>query len=147
MSLPAHGYPVKNGLVIPGHEIWFEFSHARGPGGQNVNKVASAATLCFAPAASGVLSDREKKLAEIRLANRIGSDGVIRITSRESRSQADNRALAALRFCRILAAALETRKKRNATQPTRASRERRLADKRARSLRKADRKPDREDEG
>ena len=139
MGGKAGGYAIRDNLAVPEHEVWFEFSHASGPGGQNVNKVATVATLCFALAASGVLSDAEKRLAATRLANRIAADGVLRITSRESRSQSGNRMRAAARFRLLLAEALKPVKKRRPTRPSLASRERRLADKHHRARRKAER--------
>jgi ribosome-associated protein len=143
----AKGYAMRDNLVVPGHEVWFEFSHASGPGGQNVNKVETVATLCFAPAASGVLSDAEKRLVAARLANRIGADGVLRVTSRESRSQSGNRATASERFCLLIREGLKKPKRRIATKPSRASRQRRLDDKAHHSRVKAARRMDAADGG
>ncbi len=131
--------PVRPGLIIPRREVWFEFSHASGPGGQNVNKVATAATLCFHPESSGVLSPAQKSLIRAKLANRINAEGLLKIVAVETRSQSGNRMLAERRFCELLAEALRPVKKRHATRPTRASREKRLADKRIRAGRKQDR--------
>ena len=134
-----HDYEVRPGLVIPQRETWFEFSHSSGPGGQNVNKVATAATLCFHPDSSGVLTPAQKTLVRARLANRINADGVLRITSDESRSQSGNRAMAGERFRQLLFEALKPVKKRRPTRPSRSSIERRLADKRFRAARKSGR--------
>ncbi len=65
-AMMEDGFPIRPGLTIPPREAWFEFSHASGPGGQNVNKVATAATLCFHPASSGVLSDSQKALVALK---------------------------------------------------------------------------------
>ncbi len=132
-------YPIRPGLTIPGHEVWFEFSHASGPGGQKVNKTASAVTLCFHLASSGALSAEDKILAGRRLANRINADGVLRISSEEERSQIANRKRSGEKLCELLAAALHRPKVRRASKPSRSSIERRLSDKRFRSARKADR--------
>lgn len=132
---------VPPGLDIPRREIWFEFSHASGPGGQNVNKVATAATLCFHPDSSGVLSPEQKARLKGALANRINTDGVLRISAADARSQLANRMLAERRFRELLAEALKPVKKRRPTRPSRAAKERRLADKRIRSTRKAERNP------
>lgn len=140
-------YYIQDGLEIPEHEIWFEFSHASGPGGQNVNKVATCATLCFAPASSGVLTESEKARLLSRLANRIGADGVLRVTSRESRSQSGNRATAAERFCLLIRDGLKKPKRRIATKPSQASRLRRLNDKAHVSRLKAARRMDAADGG
>ncbi len=133
------GYPIRPGLTIPHHEVWFEFSHASGPGGQKVNKTASAATLCFHLASSGVLSNDEKTLAGRRLANRINADGVLRISSEEERSQSANRRRSGEKLCELLQAALFRPKVRRAMKPSRSSIERRLADKRRHAARKAER--------
>ncbi len=130
---------IQPGLVIPRRETWYEFSHASGPGGQNVNKVATAATLCFHPASSGVLTPMQKDLIARRLANRINADGVLRITAADARTQSANRASADARFADLIRDALKVQKKRRPTRPSRGSIERRLVDKRFRAARKAGR--------
>lgn len=99
-------YGINERVTIPEHEVWFEFSHSAGPGGQNVNKVATRATLCFFLSASSVLTEDEKSLAAERLAGRLGADGVLRVSSDETRGQAANRRRAAERFCELLREAL-----------------------------------------
>lgn len=136
---------IKPGLIIPRSEVWFEFSHATGPGGQNVNKVATAASLCFHLPSSAVLTAFQKDVLHRRLAKRINADGVLRVTAEDGRSQSGNRRLAAMRFCELVAEALRPVKKRVATKPTRGSVERRLVDKRLRAARKTNRKIDWED--
>ncbi len=134
------GFPVRPGLMIPKREVWFEFSHSSGPGGQNVNKVSTAVTLCFHPASSSVLSDRQKDAIAAKLANRINSEGVLRIVSDEGRSQSGNRANATARFAEILAEILKPVKKRRPTRPGKASIERRLVNKRKQAERKSARR-------
>lgn len=133
---------IQPGVVIPRRETWCEFSHASGPGGQNVNKVATAVTLCFHPASSGALTPAQKELVARRLANRINADGVLRVVASDARTQAANRAGADLRFRELLVEALKVAKKRRPTRPSRASVERRLLDKRFRAARKVDRRGD-----
>ena len=135
----ADVYQIRHDLAIPRREAWFEFSHSSGPGGQNVNKVATAATLCFHPDSSGAFSPAQKEIVKAKLANRINADGVLRITSDEGRSQSGNRAAATERFCRLLEEALRPVRKRRPTRPSRASIERRLVDKRFRAARKSTR--------
>ncbi len=133
-------YYINERLTIPGHEVWYEFSHASGPGGQNVNKVSTVATLCFSPQSSGTLSDWQKQRIMTRLARFINNDGILKITASVERSQSANRADAAGRFAFLINEALKLVKKRTATKPTRASRERRLADKKRQAARKQDRR-------
>lgn len=133
---------VKPGLIIPRNEVWYEFSHASGPGGQNVNKVATAVSLCFHPSSSMVLTQLQKDAIHRKLAGRINVDGVLRITADDGRSQSANRRLVAGRFCALLADALRPVKRRTATRPTRGSIERRLLDKRFRAAKKSNRKPE-----
>jgi ribosome-associated protein len=135
-------FHIQADVAIPRRETWFEFSHASGPGGQNVNKVATAATLCFHPASSGALTPERKELLARRLANRINADGVLRVAAGDARTQAANRAAAERRFCELLAGALKTAKKRRPTRPSRSSVERRLLDKRLRAARKLNRRGD-----
>ncbi len=134
-----NGYEIRPGLWIPEREVWFEFSHAGGPGGQNVNKVATAATLNFHVASAGTLSERQKETLASRLANRINADGVLRVTASDGRTQGANRAAAVSRFRELLAEALKPVKRRRTTRPTRASVEARLTDKRFRAARKSGR--------
>lgn len=143
-----NGYPIRPGLWIPEREVWFEFAHAGGPGGQNVNKVATAATVNFHVASAGTLSGREKAVILSRLANRINADGVLRVTASDARTQSANRRAAAVRFCALLADVLTPVKKRRPTAPTRSSIERRLTDKRFRAARKSGRaRPDADPSG
>lgn len=135
----TNGYEIRPGLWIPEREVWFEFSHAGGPGGQNVNKVATAATLNFHVASAGTLSEWQKGVVAARLANRINADGVLRVTASDGRTQGANRTAAAGRFRALLADALRPVKRRRATRPTRASVERRLGEKRVRAARKSGR--------
>ncbi len=133
------GCLIRPGLWIPEREIWFEFAHAGGPGGQNVNKVATAATLNFHVPSAGTLSERQKAIILARLANRVNADGVLRVTASDGRTQRANRQAAAERFRALLADALKPAKARRPTRPTRSSVERRLADKRFRAARKSGR--------
>ncbi|MDR1744407.1 MAG: aminoacyl-tRNA hydrolase [Planctomycetota bacterium] len=134
------GFPIRPGLAIPRREVWFEFSHSSGPGGQNVNKVSTAVALCFHPASSSALSDRQKDAIAAKLANRINSEGVLRIVGDEGRSQSGNRARVIERFAELLAETLKPVKKRRPTRPSRASVERRLVNKRKQAERKSARR-------
>lgn len=134
------GFPIRPGLAIPKREVWFEFSHSSGPGGQNVNKVSTAVALCFHPASSSALSDRQKDVIAAKLANRINAEGILRIASDEGRSQSGNRARTVKRFAELLSEALKPVKTRRPTRPGRAAVERRLTDKRKQAERKSARR-------
>ncbi len=122
---------------IPEREIDWDFAHSGGPGGQNVNKVSSQARLRFDIDASEALGPEEKRRIRAALGNRITADGVLQIAASESRSQLSNRRIAKERFRELLAEALRPPKRRKRTRPTRASRQRRLDEKRKTAEKKA----------
>lgn len=133
---------IQSGLAIPEHEIWFEYATSPGPGGQHVNRSLTRATLCFSVEGSGTLGDSQKRRVQSRLGNRIGKDGVLRISSHDSRSQVSNRRAATERFAELLREALKPRKVRRKTRPSRASNQRRLDAKQRRSdIKKGRRRP------
>jgi len=119
-------------ILIDEDELQFEYSSASGPGGQNVNKVATAVQLRFDIAASPTLtSDIKGRL--IRLAGkRVNSDGILIIEARRFRTQEQNRKDALQRFTLLVKKAVAKPKKRIKTVPTKASRERRLKTKKQR---------------
>lgn len=115
-------------------EPWIEvrFDRSAGPGGQNVNKVSTRATLMFDFRVCGLLSDAEAARIAQRCATRMTRDGRLRVVSQRARTQAANRALAQARLIELLAQALHVPKKRKPTRPTASSQRRRLASKRRR---------------
>lgn len=115
-------------FVLDEDELRFEAVRAQGAGGQNVNKVSNAVVLRFDIAASS-LPDAVKLRLRARSDQRIGNDGVVTIKAQEHRSLPRNRAAAIERLRALIDAAATLPRKRVATAPTRASRERRLADK------------------
>jgi ribosome-associated protein len=123
-------------LRIPDGELVESFIRASGPGGQNVNKVASAVELRFDIAHSTALSDALRSRLLARRDRRLTADGVLVIQASRFRDQARNREDARARLAEIIRAALHVPKKRVATKPTRASKERRIASKKKRAQHK-----------
>ncbi len=129
---PADLLVISDELTIPASELRFRFSRSSGPGGQHVNRSETRVELLFDVAGSPSLSQAQRARLLSRLAGYIDGEGVLRVVSSATRSQARNRADALARFQALVAAALRQRKRRVSTRPTGASRERRLAGKRRR---------------
>ena len=132
---------INRALSIPMSEVELRASRSSGPGGQHANVTASRVEAVFDVAASRTLDDAQRA----RLIERAGP--VITAVAQESRGQARNRELALERLGKKLAAALRVPRSRRPTKPTKASRERRLEQKRRAGERKRTRRgPLREDE-
>jgi ribosome-associated protein len=124
---------VTHRLAIPESELSESFIQSTGPGGQNVNKVASAVQLRFDVLHSPSLPDAVR-VALLRLAgHRLTKDGVLVITARSHREQERNRAEARARLADLIRRAATPQKPRRATKPTRASKERRILGKKSRA--------------
>ena len=117
---------VRPGIEIPDSDLEVAFVRSPGPGGQNVNKVASAVQLRFALERNVTLRDDVKARLRQLAGQRLTDAGELLIVARESRSQEQNRRIAEERLLDLVRRALVVPKKRHATRPTRASRERRL---------------------
>ena len=125
--------PVTDSISLDERELEERFILSSGPGGQNVNKVASAVQLRFDVAGSPSLPD-EVKQRLLRLAGkRASKNGVLVLTARGERSQERNREDALARLIALIRRAAEIPKPRRATRPTRASVRRRLEAKSLRS--------------
>jgi ribosome-associated protein len=121
------------------HELEEKFVTAGGPGGQNVNKVASAVQLRFNIKTSHAFNDEQKWMIRRALATRINDEGELVLFVQTHRSQARNREEARERLVELLEKALVQPKKRVKTRPSRAQKERRLEGKAKRSVIKRNR--------
>jgi ribosome-associated protein len=128
-------------LAIAEDELVERFVRSSGPGGQNVNKVASAVELRFDAARSPSLPEDVRARLLARRDRRITDEGVVVISAQRFRTQDRNRQDARERLVAIVAAAMVAPVKRVATRPTRASKERRLTGKRERAQVKRGRSP------
>jgi ribosome-associated protein len=120
---------VTSGVRIPDSDLSVSFVRASGPGGQNVNKVASAVQLRFELASTAALDDRVKARLRALAGRRVTDDGALLIIARNHRTQEQNRREALERLAELIRKALIEPKVRRPTRPTRASKERRLASK------------------
>ena len=121
------------------NECLFKTSRSSGKGGQNVNKTETKVGLWFDVAASALFSDEEKTRILSRLASVITDDGYLQMTCDEQRSQLQNKQLVIERAIEMLEKALIVRKPRKKTKPSKATIEKRLEEKRKKSLKKIDR--------
>ena len=127
-------------ISIDESEIVFEFVRASGPGGQNVNKLATAVQLRFDIRASATLPDEVKERLVTLGGQRVSKSGVLIIDARRFRTQERNRQDALDRFSALVRKATFRKKRRRPTAPSRASKERRLDEKRRKSQTKRLRK-------
>jgi ribosome-associated protein len=122
---------VTDSISLSDDEIKLEFVQSSGPGGQNVNKVASKAQLRFDTNSTSLPEEVRARLRQIAR-NRISEDGILLIEARRYRSQDQNRLDAINRLVELIRKAAQPPKKRKRTKPTQASIEKRLESKRRR---------------
>lgn len=137
----AEDLEVRRKLVIPATELVELASRAAGPGGQHVNKSNTRVTLRWSVAESTVLTENQRNRLLKRLASRLTRQGELVVHADRSRSRTRNRELARGRIAEIVRRALEIKRPRLPTRPTRASLERARVAKRHRSARKKERSP------
>jgi ribosome-associated protein len=130
---------VSEHIAIPDEELEWKFIRSSGPGGQNVNKVASAVQLRFLlPLNSSLPAAVQHRLRRLA-GQKLIDDGSILLTARAERSQEQNRRAALERLSELVRAALIEPKIRRKTRPTRASKERRIDAKKRRAGTKRER--------
>lgn len=113
-------------LSLPDRDLAWSFVRGSGPGGQNVNKVATTAQLRFDLAGTGALDPAVKERLRSLAGRRVSEDGALIIVARNHRTQEANRREALERLSDLVRRALVAPKARKATRPSRASKERRL---------------------
>ena len=132
--------PIRTGVAVPRHELTYRASRSGGPGGQHVNTSSTRVELTWSLAATRALGPELKARAMTKLATRLDSEGVLRLVSDRTRSQAQNKEDVTERFVEVLRAALTIPKVRRATKVSKGVKARRLDAKRRHSAKKADRR-------
>ena len=125
---------ITDDISICEDELVFKASRSGGPGGQNVNKVSTRVTVFFDVASATGFSDVQKRRILKHLATRADKNGVVRVASQKFRTQKANREAAVRRLQELLREALTTRPARRKTKVPQWARQRRLEEKRRRSL-------------
>jgi ribosome-associated protein len=124
---------IQPGLSVDESELEFRTSTSTGPGGQHVNRSETRVTLLFDVMASRSLSDEQRAKIVARLTTRINREGVMQVSSQKHRSQSANREVVVERFVELVAGALREDRARKPSRPTRASKKRRVDQKKQRS--------------
>ena len=125
--------PIKNGIVIPGHELELTTSKASGPGGQHVNKTDTRITIRWNVEKTSALNEKQKERVLQNLQARLTSDGDLIVNNSSSRSQQQNKEQALTQLAHQIRKALYIPKKRMQTRVPRAAKESRLRTKTHRS--------------
>jgi ribosome-associated protein len=120
---------ITDSIAVDESELAFSFVRSPGPGGQNVNKVATACQLRFDAAACASLPEEVKRRLRALAGKRMTTSGELILVARRHRTQGQNRQDAVERLIALVRAAATLPKKRRPTRPTAASRQRRLQSK------------------
>lgn len=126
-------------IEIKKEELVFKYSRSGGPGGQNVNKVNTRVTVFFDVAGASGFSDSQKRRILKRLATRANKNGIVRVVSQRYRTQKANREAAVERLGELLGEALKKKAVRKKTKVPEYARQKRLEEKKRRSLLKRQR--------
>ena len=127
-------------ISIPRTELSYRASRAGGPGGQHVNTSSTRIELLWDLPNSRAVTEDERERIRAKLAQRLDSDGQVRVVASDRRSQQQNREAADTRLASLVRHALHVPKTRRPTKPTKAAKERRLSDKKRRSEKKQNRR-------
>jgi ribosome-associated protein len=127
-------------LSIPLREIEFSYARSGGPGGQNVNKVNSKATLRWNATTSSALPEEIRQRLIVRYSKRLTVEGELIVTSQRFRDAGRNTADCLEKLRELVLAVTVVPKTRRPTKPSRGAKRRRLEDKRRQSTRKSDRR-------
>jgi ribosome-associated protein len=125
---------INDNVDIPDDELTFTASRSSGPGGQYVNKVNTRMTLWFDLARSPSLTEEQKFRIQNHLSTRISKTGMLRVVAQGSRSQMANKELATLRFVELIKEALQENPPRKKTRIPAGARQKRIDEKKHRSI-------------
>ncbi len=131
---------VNTDVAIPRTELQYRATRAGGAGGQHVNTSSTRIELLWDLPHSTAVSEEQRQRLQAKLAARLDAEGNVRVVASDRRSQQQNRQSAETRLAELVRSALVIPKKRRPTKPTRASKEKRLTDKKHRGERKRNRR-------
>ena len=121
-------------------EVKFKTSRSGGKGGQNVNKVSSKVELNWDVHTSNLITDEQKELISLKLANRLNSEGLVQVITEEERSQLLNKERGLDKLILLIVKALHVPKLRKASKPKKSAIAKRLKSKQLQSLKKINRR-------